>query len=188
MKKSFIKFLGAVALVAGLASSASAAYLQGTILFTGKAALNNAPPATTKVTAWKTSSATGNTLGKLDVADADGSFTSVDGMKASFTSPWTFTDTNISNFWSVGGFSFDLTSAVKSIAGNGFTVDATGTLKGSGYDPTPGTFSFSSQGNSVSGFFSASADSTAIPEGGAAIALLGLSLLGLEGARRRMKA
>ena len=188
MKTSFIKFLGAVALMAGLASSASAAYLQGTILFTGKAALNNAPPATTKVTAWKTSSATGNTIGKLDVAGADGSFAPVDGMKASFTSPWTFTDTNIVNFWSVGGFSFDLASAVKTVMGSGFSVNATGTLKGAGYDPTPGTFYFTSQPGSASGYFSTSASSSAVPEGGAAIALLGLALLGLEGARRRLKA
>ena len=194
MKTSFIKFLGAVALMAGLASSASAAYIQGSIFFSGKVAVDTSSSnatAATKITSWKALGSGSGLTNKLSVTDASGDFTPVltnPFSLAAFTSPWVFTSTNIPNFWSVGGFSFDLSSATKSVAGSGFVVDAVGFLKGTGFENTPGSFSISVSGNKIDGRFNASADSTAVPEGGAAIALLGLSLLGLEGARRRLKA
>ena len=203
MKKSFIKFLGAVALVAGLASSASAAYIQGNIRF----------GALTEV------ALTGGIEG--DISDATGlDFTAgynatITGASGNFAQeltnslllpPLPFAVATFSDFtfsplplggapvWTVksGNFSFDLTSVnvVRDLDKGFLSLYGLGVVSStiSGLDATPGDFRFTLNGRKEDTTFSWSSDSAAIPEGGAAIALLGLSLLGLEGARRRMKA
>lgn len=202
MKKSFIKFLGAVALVAGLASSASAAYIVGDISF---GALTNV-------------ALTGGIEG--DISDATGlDFTagynaSITGASGDFAQELTnsllippFAVATFSDFtfsplplggapvWTVksGNFSFDLTSVnvVRNSNAGFLSLYGLGVVSStiSGLDATPGDFRFTLNGNDTKQtIFAWSSDSAAIPEGGAAIALLGLSLLGLEGARRRLKA
>ncbi len=198
MKKSFIKFLGAVALVAGLASSASAAYIVGDISF-GSA--KNV--ALTGGVESDFSDATGLdfTAGvNAVISNATGDF--AQELTASLFGPFavaTFNDFTFSPvplggapIWTVqsGNFSFDLTSVSVTRASNGLLLSGLGVVSSTiaGLDDTPGAFNFSLQGQNGSANFSWSSDVSAIPEGGAAIALLGLSLLGLEGARRRMKA
>jgi VPDSG-CTERM motif len=69
-------------------------------------------------------------------------------------------------------------------------ITGTGTLTGNGFDPTPGAWEFTSQ--SALGrrhlTFSFSADTSAVPDGGSAVALLGIALVGVEALRRKFKA
>jgi hypothetical protein len=83
-----------------------------------------------------------------------------------------------------------LTSVSVTRGSNGLLLSGLGVVSSTipGLDDTTGNFNFSVQGNNAAANFSWSSDVSSVPEGGAAIALLGLSLLGLEGARRRMKA
>ena len=66
--------------------------------------------------------------------------------------------------WSVGGFTFNLTASSITQQGNGFlAVSGTGTISGNGFDPTPGTWRFSTQNPPANGVFSFSASTTATP-------------------------
>ena len=75
--------------------------------------------------------------------------------------PWTFTS-GLANLWSVGGFTFNLTTSSIIQQGNGFlAVSGTGTITGNGYTDTPGTWKFSTQNPPANGVFSFSASITA---------------------------
>jgi hypothetical protein len=197
MKKSFIKFLGAVALVAGLASSASAAYIVGDISF-GAAGGN---VALTGGIEGDFSDATGFDFPaglNASVTQATGNFApefgAIPALKYATFFDFTFSPLPLGGapVWTVqsGNFSFDLTSVSVTRGSNGLLLSGLGVVSSTipGLDDTTGNFNFSVQGNNAAANFSWSSDVSSVPEGGAAIALLGLSLLGLEGARRRMKA
>jgi hypothetical protein len=108
---------------------------------------------------------------------------------ATFSAPWLFDpSTPTPALWSVGGFTFDLIASTIVFQGNGFlSVSGTGTISGNGFDPTFGTWSFSTQNPSAKGIFSFSAAGQAVPDGGSAVALLGIALTGMEVLRRRLK-
>ena len=103
-------------------------------------------------------------------------------------SPWTFTSGPIAGFWSVGGFTFDLTASAISSQGGGFlSVEGYGWISGNGYDATEGTWKFSTQ-DSPSGTplqFSFSA-ANSIPDGGLTVALLGGAMVALQAFRRKL--
>jgi hypothetical protein len=97
--------------------------------------------------------------------------------------------------WSSGSVWFNLTSitGVTEIPdGPGFAglvLFGTGTIHTSvaGYEETPGTWSFNASTSGAGEFAwgsTASAVTQRVPDGGSALALLGLSILGLGGARR----
>jgi hypothetical protein len=127
------------------------------------------------------------------VSSTSGAFTSItNGTAVTFATPWIFDpSTAYTPLWTVGNFTFDLSSSVFSkpvIGGKTFLVVAgTGVIKNSvdGYDDTPGSWEFSSQGKAAGGVFSWSSSTTSVPDGGTTIALLGFSLLGLHGVRRK---
>lgn len=135
-----------------------------------------------------------------------GSFSTISsGTAATFTSStWFFTTgTAINNFWSVGGFTFELlSSSITSQGGtvfngpnaNGFVVaNGTGIVSGNGYTPTAINWSFTSQdpkipfGDSAGWTFSASSASL-VPDGGATVMLLGLALSGVALLKRKLGA
>lgn len=198
MKKSFINFLGAVVLVAGLASSASAAYIVGDIKFGSVR-----PVALTGGVEGDFSDATGfdfavATSGIFNgynavVNSGTGNFAAEVDSLALFND-FTFSPLPLGGapVWTVqsGNFSFNLTSVGVDRENNGLLLSGIGVVSSTigGLDDTAGTFFFSLQGNLNDANFSWSSNTASVPEGGAAIALLGLSLLGLEGARRRLKA
>lgn len=94
----------------------------------------------------------------------------------SFTGP-------IADFWSIDGFSFELTSITEGFTSDPDTfllLEGTGVISKTGYMDTLGTWSFSGD-TTQGGTFSWSADSTAqVPEPGI-LALLGIGLIGLAG-------
>jgi hypothetical protein len=66
----------------------------------------------------------------------------------------------------------------------GLILTGKGTMNLTGFDPTPGNWSFSA--DTAGGLFTFSSQTVArTPDGGTSIALLGFSLLGLIGARRK---
>lgn len=185
MKKSFIKFLGAVALVAGLASSASAAYIVGSLGYTGVYSVSSPAPFNGDLTTATALSSTGGF-----VLFRDGDFSTIPLFApVAVASPFAVNPPSqpINALWSVGGFTFDLATISQTVSNPtqlGFV--GTGSISSAGFDTTAGTWqmTFGRSGSA----FTFQATSTSVPEGGAAIALLGLGLLGLEGARRRLKA
>jgi VPDSG-CTERM motif len=105
--------------------------------------------------------------------------------------PWVFNPSTATNpLWSVDGFSFALaSSSIVTQNVNFLNISGPGTITGNGFDPTPGVWSFTStnsNGNPQTQF-TFTTDSTAIPDGGTTVALLGLAFAGLEGARRVLR-
>lgn len=93
--------------------------------------------------------------------------------------------------WSVAGFSLTLDTLVEtSNSVNTLALYGTGNIQGpAGFDDTPGEWvaTFNSSGG-VTFSFSASSSPTPgrVPDGSSTIALLGMSLLGMEGIRRKL--
>lgn len=164
---------------------AHAVPLSGNITFAGTVSLDTASAGTaTQVTAWH-----GLGAGGLpQVQSRDGGFAAfvTPGDATTFFAPWSFNSGAISTFWSVDGFTFDLiTSSIATQSGGTVTVDGTGTILGHGFDPTVGTWHFTTQDPAASAQFSFSAATGTVPDGGTAIELLGLGLIGLGVMRRR---
>jgi hypothetical protein len=103
--------------------------------------------------------------------------------------PWTFSpSTPTPALWSVGGFTFDLlTSTVVSHNNQFLTLTGTGIVKGNGLEDTAMEWSFSTQ-NMGGTIFSFSGTGVAVPDGGSAVALLGLAFVGIEVLRRKLHA
>lgn len=185
--KNTLKTLSVLAI--GLASCVlvQATPITGNISFSGNAQLSPASAGTaTEVTKWS---------GTV-VEAGDGAFAGIaTGTAATFTStPWSFnTAIPMANFWQVGGFSFELLSssiAFQLNAGKASFVDVTGVgiVTAAGYTATEGTWNFTTQNPGVgkkNPVFSFSAAS-AVPDGGATLALLGFALVGVEGLRRKL--
>jgi hypothetical protein len=118
-----------------------------------------------------------------------GSFITVsEGEMVSMPLPWIFTpSTPLSPLWSIAGpdnFAFHLATATVELQTAFLLISGTGTLTGTGYDNTPGTWFFSTQGVPTDGKFSWSSTTTAVPEL-ETTALLGATLLGACLVRRR---
>jgi hypothetical protein len=171
---------------------AQAGEITGTITFGGSVNLNtNSAGTATAVTGWHGFGGVGNPL----VVDSDGDFltyTTPGISGAVFATPWNFNSGPVANFWSVGGFTFNLTaSSIFSQGGNpaGVVVTGYGWITGNGFDATYGVWSFSTQDPSAGqpARFSFSAASGSTPDSGSTVALLGLALVGVEALRRRMR-
>ncbi len=104
---------------------------------------------------------------------------------------WIFSpSTPTPGLWSVGGFTFDLLSSTVAMrTASALVIEGTGIVSGNGFDPTAMDWSFTTQssGGRTRTVFSFSANGVAVPDGGSAVALLGLALTGIEVLRRRLK-
>ena len=167
---------------------AQATAIQGNINFAGGVQFDTNSLATaTRLVTWFDSN--GN-AGFTSVAPGGtGDFAGIPaGTQATMAQPWIFNpSTPTPGLWSVGGFTFDLLSSTIVTQNASFLlVTGIGIVSGNGFDPTSMEWSFSTQ-NAVGGIFSFSANGVAVPDGGSAVALLGIALIGIEVLRRKLR-
>jgi hypothetical protein len=122
-------------------------------------------------------------------AGASGSFAGIaGGTDATFFNGYIFSpSTSTPGLWSVGGFTFNLlTSVIVTQNATDLIIKGTGTIV-SGTDTTAGNWDFhvSNAGGQSQSVFSFAASTSAVPDGGSAVALLGLALTGVEALRRK---
>jgi hypothetical protein len=189
--KTIAAACAAVALTLG---SAQAVPITGDIDFAGQAFFNTNSLATaTQVVNFRSS---GGVNASADVTDATGSFATTISMGdlASFPNGYQFNPSAaVSPLWTVGGFTFNLTSSTIVLQNSRFLIiEGTGILTGPpGFDPTFGTWAFTSQqsdGGSRDSF-SFSANTTGagqVPDGGSTVALLGAALVGMAALRWKL--
>ena len=165
-----------------LASPAQSAPIQGSIDFGGVVTFDTMSLATaTRVNIWNSSF----------VLQDSGNFSSIaPGTNSTMAAPWIFNpSTATPSLWSVGGFTFDLSSStIISQSSTFLDIRGVGTISGNGFDPTPGTWSFSASrgdGGNASNF-GFQAQSAAIPEASTvALLAVGSVLIGRRWWRRK---
>ncbi|MGH7991037.1 MAG: VPDSG-CTERM sorting domain-containing protein [Limisphaerales bacterium] len=125
-----------------------------------------------------------------------GSFSGITaGTQATFSSPWFFNSGAVASLWSVGGFTFDLTSSKIAYQGTtvqggtsvgGVLVTGIGAVSGNGLAAEAMTWEFATGDPSANGIFSfqvadgtTSTTTSTVPDGGTTAMLLGLGMLGL---------
>jgi hypothetical protein len=196
MKKKSLVLAAVAVAVCGLAGVAQAVPISGDITFAGGVELNTASAGTaTEVLAWTGPGGSGLPV----VISDDGSFSGVaPGTTATFTSPWFFNSGAVASLWSVGGFTFNLTSSKIVFQGGspaGVLVDGVGAIMGNGLSPEAMSWSFSTSDPGATGvdglvFSFQVADGTtgtsAVPDGGTTAMLLGLGVLGLGLVKKQM--
>ena len=193
MKTKILAALAAVLVCAAFATQANAVPIVGKVDFFGNLTVNT----NNLNTATSFTSFTGVTVVNNPPFTPTGSYAGTGGASVtmnSFTFKPTFT-APVPNLWSftVGPltYTFNLSSitSISQPGDNTLTIVGQGiaTITGGGsFDPTAGTFFISTQGPAASSFtFSAT---TTVPEGGSALALLGIGLIAVELVRRKLAA
>jgi hypothetical protein len=186
--KKMTKFVGMMAVAFALTQTLQASLITGNIGFTGGVTFDTTSAGTaTEVTSWI------NPIVTLD----SGAFSTVaSGSSVIFAKPWTFSSGVVSNFWSVGGFTFELLSSSippGSQSGNypngTVTVTGTGYVSGNGYTPTLMSWSFTAQDPAAQAqpeAWTFSASGASLPDGGSTVMLLGIALSGAALLRRKL--
>jgi hypothetical protein len=185
MKKILPKFAGALLLAFAFGSVAVAVPITGSFTLAGDLQLAGTDgfEDATGVQSWHT----------VFVNNVQGDFSPMvaTGSVIAIQAPYTFVSGPVDDFWSVGGFHFDLaSSAVEFHDATSLAIKATGMVWGNGFDPTPGTWLFSTQSIAADGLFSFSASvgsglASSVPDGGMTVLLLGAGLIGLTFVSRR---
>jgi VPDSG-CTERM motif len=170
---------------------AHATPINGTIDFAGSVRFDSsALQNTTRVVIWR--DVFGN-AGFSNVAATSGDFSSIAlGTQAAMATPWIFNpSTPTPGLWSVGGFTFNLLSAtIITQTATFLNIMGTGIVSGNGFEQTPATWAFTVQnagGNHDFFSFSANLATQGVPDGGSAVAMLGIGLGVIEFVRRRLR-
>ena len=161
MHKTIKQALFAAVALLSAGVTLEAAPINGSITIRGGAELNTGSVNTaTQVTNWLN----GNNQPPT-VVSRSGSFASVSaGAPVTMAAPWNFNSGPLPALWSVGGFTFNLTASSIVMQANGFlNVSGTGTISGTGFNATSGTWKFSTQNPPANNVFSFSASTTATP-------------------------
>ena len=185
LMKPLFASLAAIVVASGLALSAQATQISGDIDFAGEVRFDTTSLATaTMVTEWH----------MAIVSGTSGDFSSVaNNTPVTFVTPYVFNPpTPYASLWTVGGFTFELVSSSIDLQTNKFlNISGEGFVSGNGFDRTPGTWTFTSnQSNGgTSQEFSFAANSTAVPtpDGGSAVALLGIALTAVGALRAKFQ-
>jgi hypothetical protein len=188
--KNITKILAVAVAAVAISQSAHATAITGGIALSGSAVVLNGSTVQTssEVLSW----------GPVTAASGTGSFSGVSGATTMGAVPWLFNAAE-SSFWSVGGFTFNLTTAIPQtpqfeVGSPGYyseTIFLAGTVSGNSYNPTAFSGSFSIQdpatGSSGNGYtFSGSFTFFAAPDGGTTALMLGSALSGLALIRRKL--
>lgn len=196
MKRKWLTMAVVAAAVCGAAGIAQAVPITGDITFAGGVTLNTASAGTaTEVTSWTGPGGTGMPV----VISDDGSFSGIaSGTAVTFSAPWFFNSGPVANLWSVGGFTFNLTSSKIAYQGGspaGVLVDGIGSVSGNGLDSEAMSWSFSTSDPGAIGvdslvfsFQAASGTTGTVPDGGTTAMLLGVGVLGLGLLKKQMLA
>jgi VPDSG-CTERM motif len=190
--KTILAVLATGLLSCGLFSQqAQAAPITGDIQFAGEVQFDTNSLATaTQVVTWFD---VFHNAGFTSVTSGTGDFAGIaPGTQAAMAQPWVFNpSTPTPGLWSVGGFTFDLLSAtVVTQTAKTLVIEGTGIVSGNGFDPTAMDWSFTTQsaggGTRQTFSFSANGAALGVPDGGSAVALLGLALTGIGVLRRKL--
>jgi VPDSG-CTERM motif len=191
LSRTLLALLATGALGCGLFSQqAQATTVNGDIQFAGTVKLNTKSLATANsVVTWFD---VFHHAGFSSVTSGSGDFAGIaSGTSASMPNVWIFgPSTPTPGFWSVGGFTFNLlSSTVVTQNASTLVIEGIGIVSGNGFDPTAMDWMFTTQssGGRTRTQFSFSANGLALPDGGSAVALLGLALTGLELLRRKLR-
>jgi hypothetical protein len=177
--------LTAIVVASGLALSANAAQINGNINFAGAVTFDTTSLMTaTMVNSWD----------MAFVTNATDDFSGIAPLTAvTFVTPYVFNPpTAYASLWTVGGFTFALTSSsVTTQTTKSLQIFGEGTVSGAGFDNTPGTWSFSvtqSNGHTANEFsFQANSAATPTPDSGSTVALLGVGLMTVAAIRAKLR-
>jgi hypothetical protein len=167
---------------------AQAVQITGDIVTGGTLAFNGPLATATQVTHWFAVGT--NNDGFSTVFGVTGDLASFISMsdEAAMAQPWDFGSGGPqAGLWSVGGFTFDLASSTIVTQIPGFlNLEGVGTITGNGFDPTQAQFTLTV--TTLNSRFVFGAITNTVPDGGSAVALLGLALIGIEAVRRKLRA
>jgi VPDSG-CTERM motif len=185
--KNIIKIAVVAAIAFAASQSVQATSISGTVGFSGSAQLDGSSVVnSTEVLSWANN----------NVTIANGNFSGLINSPVTLAAPWYFTAAQ-AGFWSVGGFTFNLTSStvtapvLNPVTGYySLTIFLAGTVTAKGYDNTSFTGSISIQDPAANndGLFnySESMSFSSVPDGGTTALLLGSALSGLALIRRKL--
>ena len=185
LRAFMVVFIFGAAFTVLFSASAQGAPVQGTIDFGGVVTFDTMSLAT---------AARVNTWNSAFVLQDSGNFSGIaPGTNSTMAAPWIFNpSTATPALWNVGGFTFDLSSStIVSQSSTFLDIRGVGTITGNGFDPTPGTWSFSASrgdGGTASNF-GFQAQAAAIPEASTvAFLVFGVLLVVTRRALRRKAA
>jgi hypothetical protein len=191
--KNIIKLAAVVAVAMTLAQSTQAIPIPitGNIGFSGIGNLNTGDANTaSQVSTWSS----------MNPDAFSGTFLSAGSLTpgvtlATFPSAWNFNSGAIPSFWSVGGFTFNLTSSTVVFDAGGFlNISLTGVMQFAGFSDTPynGAIQFHNPSDNAGTAFSTNPSFfpvvVPVPDGASTATLLGLCLTGAALLRRKLTA
>jgi hypothetical protein len=145
----------------------------------------------TTVTQWRDSN--GN-LGHSTVQSSSGDLTMPVGTQVNMPHSWQFNPSMVvSDLFDVNGFTFKLLSAtIVQQTPTFLSITGTGVISGAGFQPTKASWAFTIPNAGGTDFFfpfsaNISANGQGVPDGGSAVALLGISLVAIEFVRRKLR-